>query len=258
MLLELLFEGFGYSENRGPMRQLAQTMIRYGMIEYRSIAPTDTPVPELLGVMLGIGGFLPLSPSDAHLGGILPEDQYRIERAWHSSAAAIANDTIPATAWHMARVRPVNHPVARIMQAATLIAHTGGEPMRLLLDGLREEHSPVEALRQWTARAGHPGLGAGRATAIAASVVIPFALAWAAHTNDAQLEDAASRTWASLKHAEWTRPGKRALRQVTGGPSIRRIGERGHQGLLHLDRTLCTPRRCYECPIAAEVIRDQQ
>lgn len=28
VLLELLFEGFGYSENRGPMRQLAQTMIR--------------------------------------------------------------------------------------------------------------------------------------------------------------------------------------------------------------------------------------
>ena len=257
VLLELLFEGFGYSENRGSMRQLAQTMIRFGMTEHRSVAPTDTPTPELLGVMLGTGGFLPFSPSDAHAGGILPQDQYRIERAWHASAAAIANDTIPATAWHMARVRPVNHPVARVIQAATLIAQTGGEPMRLLLDGLREECSPVEALRQWTARAGHPGLGAGRATAIAASVVIPFALAWAAHTDDA-LEDAASRTWASLGHAEWTRPGKRALRQITGGPSIRRMGERGHQGLLHLDRTLCTPRRCYECPIAADVIRDQQ
>ncbi|HEV2072935.1 MAG TPA: DUF2851 domain-containing protein, partial [Thermomicrobiales bacterium] len=84
-----------------------------------------------------------------------------------------------------------------------------------------------------------------------------FALAWAAHSEDAGLEDAASQAWVSLTHAEWTRPAKRALRQVTGGPSLRDLGERGHQGLLHLDRTLCTPGRCYECPIAAEVIRDQ-
>jgi hypothetical protein len=90
-----------------------------------------------------------------------------------------------------------------------------------------------------------------------ASIVLPFALACAAQDNDAELEDGAWRAWASLRHAEWTRPGKRALRQVTGGPSIRGLGERGHQGLLHLDRMLCTPRRCYECPIAAEVVRDR-
>jgi hypothetical protein len=94
-------------------------------------------------------------------------------------------------------------------------------------------------------------------TAIVASVILPFALAHAAQEGDADLEDAARRAWTSLRHVEWTRPGKRALRQVTGGPSIRSLGERGHQGLLQLDRRLCTPRRCYECPIAAEVIRDR-
>lgn len=257
VLLELLFDGFGYSNNRGPMRQLAQTLTRYGTTTHPAFPTGDAPSPALLGVMLGIAGFLPFSPREAHAGGILPEDQYRIERCWQSSPAAFANDMIPATAWHMGRVRPANHPVARIMQAATLLVRTGGQPATFLLDAMRGEQSLVEMLQALTSRPGHPGLGAGRATAIAASVVIPFAIAWATQNGDADLEDLAVRTWGSLKHVEWTQPGKRALRQVTGGPGIRGIGERGHQGLLHLDRTLCTPRRCYECPIAAEVIRDR-
>jgi len=256
LFIELLFEGFGYSENRGPMRQLATTVLRFGIPE-RYAAVIDSPPPDLVGVLLGIGGFLPFSPTEAHMGGILPEDQYRIERAWQASPAAFAEDIIPATAWHMGRVRPANHPVARIMQAATLLVRTGGSPLPAMLETLRAGASPVERLREWTIRPGHPGIGAGRATAMTASIVIPFALAWAAQHDDPDLEDASIRAWHGLKLVEWTRPGKRAMRQVSGGPSIRGLGERGHQGLLHLDRALCTPRRCYECPIAAEVVRSR-
>lgn len=257
LMLSLLFDGFGYSENRGPMRQLAATLAQYGYPEHPSIALADSPSLHLVGLMLGIGGFLPLAPADAHAGGILPEDQYIIERHWFSSPAAIADDIIPATAWHMGRVRPANHPVARIMQAATLLAKTAGSPHTVLLDAIRTEESLIDVLKDLTARTGHPGIGAGRATAMIASALIPFALAWAAHDGDTELEDRASRLWASLKLAESTRPAKRALNQVTGGPALRGLGERGHQGLLHLDRELCTPRKCFQCPIAAEVIRDQ-
>lgn len=258
VFMESVFEGFGYSSNRGPMRQLADTMLRYGIPERLHGTAYETPPPDLIGLMLGIAGFLPFSPTEAHMGGILPEDQYRIERTWLASPAAFADDIIPATAWHMGRVRPANHPVARIMQAATLLVRTGGEPLPALLEALRRGDSPVERLRELTARPGHPGLGAGRATAMAASIVLPFALAWAAQQNDPDLEDAAMRAWTGLKLVEWTRPGKRAMRQVSGGPAIRGLGERGHQGLLHLDRALCTPRRCYECPVAAEVVRSRR
>lgn len=257
LFLELLFDGFGYSENRGPMRQLAATILRFGIPDRLSGTIADAPPPDLIGLLLGIGGFLPFSPTEAHMGGILPEDQYRIERAWLASPAAFAEETIPATAWHTGRVRPANHPVARIMQAAALLARTGGRPLPAMLDAIRNDESPGERLREWTTRPGHPGIGAGRATAIVASIVIPFALAWAAQNDDPDLEDAALRAWHGLKLAEWTRPARRAMRQVSGGPAIRSLGERGHQGLLHLDRMLCTPRRCYECPIAAEVVRSR-
>jgi hypothetical protein len=143
------------------------------------------------------------------------------------------------------------------MQAATMLCRTGGDPLPDLLDALARDESLIDVLRRWTERPGHPPLGAGRATAIAASALVPFALAYAADIGDPGLEDAAHRAWAGLRHREWTRPAKRALAQVTGGPPIRGLGERGHQGLLHLDRHLCTPRRCHECPIAHAVIRDR-
>lgn len=143
------------------------------------------------------------------------------------------------------------------MQAAALLSRTGGQVLEPLVNALRHGEHPVEWIRELTSRPGHPGLGAGRATAMTASVLLPVALAWAAHTDDPELEDAARRAWIGLKHVEWTRPAKRALVQVSGGPGIRGLGERGHQGLLHLDRELCTPRRCFECPIAAEVVRDR-
>lgn len=257
VLIRMMFDALGYSENRGPMRQLADIVLRNGLHEHPHILHAAAgPSHWLAGMVLGMGGFLPLAPTDAHFGGILPEDQYLVERAWAASGAAFAGDMVPANAWHVTRVRPANHPVARIMQAATLLSRTGGRPLEPLLDAIREERPLVEWIRELTARSGHPGLGAGRATAMTASVLLPFALAWAAHEDDPGLEDAARRAWVGLKHAEWTRPAKRALHQVTGGPTIRGLGERGHQGLLHLDRELCTPRRCFECPIAAEVVRD--
>lgn len=257
VLVRMVFDALGYSENRGPTRQLADVAILHGLLDDPRLLPALEPSPWLVGTLLGMGGFLPLAPTDAHMGGILPEDQYVIERAWASCGAAISDDMVPANAWQVTRVRPANHPVARIMQAAALLARTGGRPLEPLLDAFRAGRSPDSWARDLTTRPGHPGLGAGRATAMTASVLIPFALAYAAHTGDAELEDAARQAWTGLKHAEWTRPAKRALAQVTGGPGIRRLGERGHQGLLHLDRELCAPRRCFECPIAAEVVRDR-
>lgn len=248
VLLESLLDGFGYSENRGPMRQLAATMTSFGL------ARGDAD--HLLAHMLGIGGFLPLSPAEAHLGRILPEERAAIERIWEAERRPFDDEIIPATAWHLGRTRPANHPVARIVQAASLLAVTAGDPLGPVLETLRAGASLVDALRAWTNLPGRPPLGASRATNIVASILLPFALAYAAHDEDADLEDAASRAWAELRQAEWSRPAKRALAQVTGGKPLRNLGERGHQGLLHLDRALCTPRRCYECPIAAEVIRD--
>lgn len=251
-----LFGAFGYSANRAPMEHLAELVNRYGVLANPQAYGEEMPTPWLVGVLLGMGGFLPLAPADAHAAGILPEDQYRIEKSWNGSGAAFAGEFVPAISWQVARVRPANHPAYRIMQLATLLARTQGMPLGRMRESLISGDDVVETLKQLTARPWHPGLGAGRATAIAASVVLPILAATASIERDDHLEDVVMGAWVGLRHAEWTQPGKRALRQVTGGASIRNLGERGHQGLLRLDRDLCAPRECSACPIATAVIRD--
>ncbi len=256
VLLKSLFGAFGYSANRAPMEHLAELVVRYGVLTNPQALRGDAPTPWLVGVLLGMGGFLPLAPADAHAAGILPEDQYRIEQAWLRSGSAFAGEFVPAISWQVARVRPANHPAYRIMQLATLLARTEGMVLSQMRDVLLTHGDLVSYLREVTARPWHPGLGAGRATAIAASVVLPVLAAVASIERDDVLEDAVIAAWTGLRHAEWTQPAKRALRQVTGGPAIRKLGERGHQGLLHLDRELCAPRKCSACPIAAAVVRE--
>lgn len=252
-----LFGAFGYSANKAPMEHLGQLVLRYDIASSPQLADVEGPSPWLAGVLLGMGGFLPLTPADAHAAGILPEDQYLIERAWQQSAAGFADDFVPATSWELARVRPANHPAYRIMQLATLLANTSGDVLDPLMDCVLDDRSPTEFLRTATSRTWHPGIGKGRATAIVSSVLLPTLLAKASIEEDTALEDAAMALWTKLPKAEWTQPARRAMKQVTGGPTIRHLGERGHQGLLHLDRELCTPRKCASCPIAAIVIRDR-
>lgn len=256
VLLKALFGAFGYSANRAPMEHLADLVLRYGVLNNPQAFRGDVPSPWLVGVLLGLGGFLPLAPADAHAAGILPEDQYRIEQAWQRSGAGFAGEFVPAISWQVTRVRPANHPGFRIMQLATLLARTEGLAMGALREVVLTRGDMVAYLREITARPWHPGLGAGRSTAIAASVVLPVLAAQASIERDDELEDAVVAAWTGLRHAEWTQPAKRALRQVTGGPTIRQLGERGHQGLLHLDRELCAPRKCSACPIAAAVLRE--
>ena len=84
-----------------------------------------------------------------------------------------------------------------------------------------------------------------------ASSLIPFALALAAHSGDLDLADAASGQWETLPSPAANAVTRRAARQVAGATPLGKIGARGAQGLIHLDTTLCQPRRCFECPIAA-------
>jgi hypothetical protein len=103
---------------------------------------------------------------------------------------------------------------------------------------------------------GAPALGFDRARAITTNVLIPFGFAMASQNADHGLAEGVARLWETLPAAESNEGTRRAVRQVTGEVGLKGIGARVHQGLIHLDRTLCAPRRCYECPIAGAVVRE--
>jgi hypothetical protein len=257
VVLEALFDAFGYSENREPMRHLFTRLNRHGLLDQIASGQRKERLVTATALLTGVGGFLPLAPSDAAVAKIPFALQAEIERAWRDGSPAWHQEILAPTAWQRGRTRPANHPVARLMSLAALLATTRTDLLTTTLDLIRHAHEPIDDFRHLTRREHDEigPLGEGRTIGIFASVLVPFTIAYARHIVDSSLEEAAIAIWDELRPADAHRPAKRALAQVAGTVKLRGINERGQQGLLHLDREYCTPRRCFECPIAADVIR---
>jgi hypothetical protein len=222
----------------------------------RALARSSDRFVTAAALLLGTAGFLPLSPRDAETARLNPEHVARIEAAWQCDARPISERLSPG-AWKLSRVRPANHPVARLLAAAALMADYPTGLSAALLDLIRTGHFEIDHVLASIARHG-AALGQDRATVIASSVLIPFALALSEQHGDAELAEGAMAAWDELPASAHNRLTRAGLLQVTGGRPLRRLGERGMHGLLHLHRTLCTPRRCYECPIAGLVVSGRE
>lgn len=253
ILWQELLDGFGYSANREPMRRLAQ-MVRLGSLEAVLLSlPAAERLPAARGILLGTAGFLPLSPSESHLGGLSSHALSQVEAAWLDHGAPWHGAQHAPTAWQRARVRPANHPVIRLLAASALMANACalGGLVAAIVEIMHGEIDPVDPFRDLTGTPDSARIGADRALDMLTSCVIPFALAFAAHTDDRGLAEGASRQWDRLPAPAPNAVTRRAAQQVAGSTRLGKIGARGSQGLIHLDTTLCQPRRCFECPIAA-------
>jgi hypothetical protein len=257
ILYREVLDGLGYSANRAPMRRLADLLPLAAIEGALSTSPPAGRLAVTTGLLFGAAGFLPLAPVDAAVAHLTPAQVRAAEEAWARHGAAWADVGLPPTAWSRARVRPANHPAARLAAAAALLAQAGGGLLAAVLAPVRSGGDPVEAFRDLTRTGNHPGIGADRAAAIVANAVIPFALALAEQSSDSALLDAASAVWEKLPPAEPNEITRRAQRQVAGEARLGLIGSRGQQGLIHLDQAFCAPRRCFECPIAQEVLRTE-
>ena len=156
-----------------------------------------------------------------------------------------------ATAWQRARIRPANHPLVRPLprQASSPRRH----PVGVARDHAGNpdlEAGPVAGLRALALSHSGPGVGEDRALEMVASSLIPLALAMPAHSGRRHSPTRPPAS-GSVTPAPRSTPPRAAARQVAGSAPLGKIGARGAQGLLHLDTTLCQPRRCFECPIAA-------
>jgi len=248
-----LLDGLGFAMNREPMREIARVVPLSSIESLLQAIPGGSREAVARGILLGVAGFLPLSPAEAHLGELAIHEVAEIESRWLEHGAPWRDDTLPPTAWNRARVRPVNHPVPRLLAAAALLAAASarGGTLPTVLGVVLERTDGVERLRALTASEGRSGIGSDRAIDMLVSGIIPLALALAAHSGDLDLADAASSQWDRLPAPSPNAVTRRALRQVADRSPLGKIGARGAQGLIHLDTALCQPRRCFERPIAA-------
>lgn len=263
VLYTAILDGLGYQQNREPMAALA-TLLPIGDLEAAILAgPGEGRYDTARSLLLGAAGFLPLSPTEAGLTHLDPDAVARCEASWERAGGPWRTSTLMPTAWTRARVRPANHPAARLVAGADLIVNAlaqGGlvaalvEPIRargaIGADQPGRLPDLSERFRELSATDQTPGVGLDRAGAIIASALLPFALALAQQTSDPVLLDGAALVWEQLAGPAGNAVTRRALGQVAGEERLPGLGARGQQGLIHLDQTLCAPRRCRECPIA--------
>lgn len=254
VLLLAIFESFGYSRNRDQMRALASRVPWASLLTSHDDTVRTEGRLRLLSLLLGVGGWLPLSPPHAALAMLSPDGHEQVEQYWREKAILWHESTLPPSMWDTSRVRPSNHPVARLATLATLLNRSGSELIPVLNAAIREGQSIPATLQSMAASHESPPIGVDRATSITASVIVPFAVALARATDDHDLEDAALSSWSALRSSALAQPARRARSQIAGNRPITGVQERGNQGLLVLDKRFCTPRRCYECPIAREVV----
>lgn len=256
VLYQEIWDGLGFSANREPMRLLA-TLLPLAALDaaLASVAP-ERRVALARGLLFGAAGFLPFSPADAALARLGTDALHAVEASWASHGGPWRPGRLPPTAWTRTRVRPANHPAARLASAAALVTGAEGGLLASLLAPLRAGADPVAALRVLAAGDGAPGIGAGRAAGLVANALLPFAFALAEQSGDATLGEAAGRAWERVATAEPNETTRRAQRQVAGDARLGPLGGRGQQGLVHLDAAFCAPRRCFECPIAHSVLED--
>lgn len=257
VLFRDLWDGLGYSANRQPMRALAAALSLAAIEDALGTVRWENRAGLARGLLFGAAGFLPIAPSDAALARLDPAAAAETERYWASHGGAWHAAPLRPTAWTRARVRPANHPVARLAAGAALLAGAPGGLLDAVLGPVRVGADPGDVLRALAGRDGAPPLGVDRAAGLVANVVLPFALALAELTGETGLADAAAGVWERLAPGEGNATVSRARRQVAGEIRLPGLGARGQQGLLQLDTTRCAPRRCFECPIAALVIAEQ-
>ena len=242
----LYFRTLGDRQNQQAYLELARR-VPYKAVLRERLAPLAVEA-----MLFGASGLLELYGDDEHTLALR-------DRFGHL-AAKYAIRPMNASEWVLAEIRPANHPVLRIAQAAeffTLDEFVMGRTM-----GCRNEESVrelfcIEASPYW--RTHHvPGaagdempkrIGAFKANIIGINLVAVLQFAYAACTENEALRDNALSLLERL-HAEDNR-----YTRAWQAHGVRIRSAFDSQALLQLATEFCARGRCAECPVGRRILR---
>jgi hypothetical protein len=248
VLYRRVLDAMGYSRNREGMRAVAERLPFAGLAPRLVSRPPDERLRISSALLLGVAGFLPLSPPDQRVADLDPDWVREIEREWGTHAARWRRDVVTPGVWRLARSRPAAHPVRRLLGTANLLGKSGDSLVDTIA-ALMTGDSPRRALMRWLT-GNNRYLGAGHAHEIIVNVLIPFAIAYGREADQERLVDAAANLWASLPAGRGNAVTRRTIDQICGPHGITPASARAEQGLIHINRRGCSLMRCYECPVA--------
>lgn len=248
VLYGLLLDALGYTRNREPMHLIAERL-PYDHLDARLLgAQRESRFARAAALLLGVGGFLPLSPHEQELAELDATQLDAIEDSWARLGSAWDGITVPSDTWSLARVRPAAHPIRRLLALAEILSHIDDGLIEELCQCL-ERTDPYIALQRWFTHA-NPYLGAAHAHEMIVNVVIPFGLAYGDSVEQPELTDRTMTLWTMAVAGRGNVVVRRMVDQICDGHPLKVTSARAEQGLLHLNRTGCSVMRCFECPIA--------
>lgn len=248
VLYARLLDALGFSRNRSAMAELAARLPYAHLSDQISECGPADRFWRSAALLLGVAGFLPLSPRDAAAGELEPHQIKRVEDLWSAIGEPWHDVTIAPGFWTMSRSRPASHPVRRLLAMSTLAGTSGTALVESVVALVTSPH-PRRTLRGWLA-GDNPYLGADHAHEIIVNVVVPFSLAYGGEANQPEIVDAAAELWQSLPAGRGNAVTRKTLRQISGDAGLSPGSARAEQGLIHINRHGCSQMRCYECPIA--------
>jgi hypothetical protein len=213
LMYTAMLEALGYASNRPVFRSLAEAAPYAWII---SVPPGDRQRALLAAAGLG--------PADSH-----------------APPARLRPDV-----WRLSRLRPANHPAVRLAGMAVLLSRLGPSLTESLYCAVIDRKAgAAEAIDLLTARDSKRSLiGAGRATEMLASAVLPILTACT--SGDDRVEALYLHLPAPPKN-RWTRKMLALLDEAGHAPRVRRAPE--HQGLHRLYHTHCRYERRTGCPV---------
>jgi hypothetical protein len=269
VLYEESLGALGYKHNRIPFRELARRAPLERLREDAEGRPLDA-----YAILLGVAGLLP-AQSAPHWDAETRRFVRGLWDIWWKRRERWAARLMPERAWRLSNLRPQNHPVRRLVAAATLFAAPPDPCARLLgigtadaatwrlaaaacLQPARDADDPL--VRYWTRRLsfGRPPrptptafIGPGRMAALLNNVAIPFLAAL-------------DRPVTTLLDAPPPEDDNALLRDVAyallgrdHNPEIYANGLR-QQGLIQIFHDFCVANRsaCRDCAFAAALGRE--
>lgn len=251
------FELF-YKHNVWPMLHLAETRARW--------MPTVRSAPEIQTRLLGVSGLLP-----SELNATQHSAESFLRRTWDGwwrERDALADCTLPRTAWRFHGLRPANHPQRRLALAAHWLAQeklverieawilcrSSVDWLTSLQAIFQVEHDEFWSWH-WTFNSARmpkpqPLLGAARVTDLAVNVVLPWLWVRAREGGNAELQRAVEERFRSWPAAEDNAVLKLARQRLLGTGSAKILkGAAEQQGLMQVVRDFCEHSNalCADC-----------
>jgi len=250
VLYQGIMEALGYTRNKDPFQELARCL---PLAVLRSVG-RDKCYRErvvLLRAMLLV------------MAGLLPRGNARVKMAPHCLTAA---KPLSLSHWNMFRVRPENHPARRLTGVAHLLACFLDEgPLEGVIRLVDESRSDIGRLEAafivsgegFRSRNQRALIGHSRARDIVINIALPFVFAWAEANSEADLADSALWLYRIYPKSSDNNITHRMVRLLGTRANALVDSARRQRGLIHLNKTFCSQRKCDICPVNKKLVSVQ-